>query len=154
MVDWVPVLFITLTHKNDIPKESLIERCNRFYGFLSHYTRSHIWAHRGFKTGNSHEHAKIMCPEDEVDRFWSRVGSFNMDKAWCEKVISKKTGKTRIQKLTGEIDVFDNSRDVSAVRYALCKHQPVLVDEGPEFYCPEYYGRCKRGECSHIPLVG
>jgi hypothetical protein len=135
--EWTKTLFISLHEPNGTHPKRLWRDVETFLRKLSQYTGTHLHAVRGYETGlNSHEHINLAVPNDELERFWKRYESFKPYKAWS---------------WTKDISVFDPDREADAIRYVLIKHEPVLPDDSPEFYCPRKYHRCRKGKCGHIP---
>jgi hypothetical protein len=135
--EWAKVLFISLHLPNGSHHKRLNKEVETFLRKLGEYTGVHLHAVRGYQEGeNSHEHLTLAVPTDELERFWRRYETFKPYKAWS---------------WTKHISLFDEERELEAIRYVLVKHTPVLPDESAEFFCPRRYHRCNIGKCIHIP---
>ena len=136
--NYVEVQFCTLTKKNGTSKPKLWRDAAEFFKVLAQHTKCHLHVVRGYEaeSANSHEHAIISVYHDEVDRFMKRSATFKSNRAWS---------------MQHEVVPFDNSKREDAYRYVLVKHQPVMPDVSPEYFCPRKYHQCKKGQCKHIP---
>jgi hypothetical protein len=159
--EFIPVLFITLTERNNTSKHTAWRQAERFYQHLSNFTKTHIKAERGYETsGNRHEHAVASVPSSEYNRFWEKFSIFDSSMACGKRWITpehareliKKKDSSRFSKSLLHISSFDPDREVNAYRYVLAKHQPVMEEDSKSIYCPRYYSRCRRGRCEHISL--
>ena len=138
-IEYVEVLFVTLTLGNGMPHQLLWKKVETFCIALSRHTKSHIQAVRGYERGkNCHEHIIILVPRDELERFKSRFSSFKSWKAWS---------------WIHEASLFKPELKEKAYTYTLVKHEPVLDGDSKSFFCPQYYSRCRKGDCSHYAKI-
>lgn len=137
-IKWTNELFINLHLPNGTHKKRVWEETETFLRKLSEYTSCHLHAVRGYEDNslNSHEHACVKVPADELIRFRRRMKTFKPYKAWS---------------WTHLVEDFDQDREIDAYRYVLVKHQPVMPADSKEYFCPRRYHRCREGRCSHIP---
>lgn len=159
--EFIPVLFITLTERNNTSKHKAWRQAERFYQHIANFTKTHIKAERGYEpSGNRHEHAIASVPSSEYNRFWERFSAFDSamscSKRWITPEQARELIKTKDNSRFGKsllhISSFDPDREVNAYRYVLAKHQPVMEEESRSIYCPRYYSRCRRQRCEHIAL--
>jgi hypothetical protein len=135
--EWTNALFLSLSKPNGTHKKRLWADVETFLRKLCEYTGVHIHAIRGFEDGyNSHEHALVAVPADELERFKKRLESFKPHRAWS---------------WNHKVDAFDQSRELDAIRYVLVKHTPVEPEDSKEYFCPRRYNRCACGKCDKIP---
>lgn len=136
--EWIEALFATLTFPNALPRERCLRLADDFYRKIGEYTGCHLNPARGSEaqSDNKHEHSIIRIKKSEAERFSSKIESFDSGKAWSFHQL---------------VESFDFTRRIEAYQYALVKHDPVLPDEGKDYFCPKRYHQCRKGNCQHIP---
>ncbi len=136
--EYTNALFLNLHLPNGTHKKRVWSEVEKFLQKLAEYTGTHLHAIRGYEAEglNSHEHACVRVPKDELERFNRRMRTFKPYKAWS---------------WTHLISEFDENRAEDAIRYVLVKHQPVMPEDSKEYFCPKRYNRCREGKCDRIP---
>ena len=81
--EYTNALFLNLHLPNGTHKKRVWSDVETFLQKLAEYTGTHLHAIRGYEDGeNSHEHALVRVPLDELERFNRRMETFKPYKAW------------------------------------------------------------------------
>jgi hypothetical protein len=127
---FTPVVFATLTAKNQTALWKLLEDVSRFIWDCSKRTKVHLKPYIGYEDGkNSHAHLILAVPDYELERWSKTRPRFTAWKSWRYKTLDFQPWKS------GH-DTFG---------YVLDKHTPLL----PDVVCPGRSRACRSGRCRH-----
>jgi hypothetical protein len=142
-----PVIFATLTdanterHRDYSAIGDLLvgtDKTNGVSGFvkdLCFHTKTHIYPLVGWDTSkNIHAHLGLFVPDDELERFHSRLPSFSAWIKWNCRIL--------------DFQEWDDTKG-DGVSYIGGKHIPWLTG----VRCPRIYSRCRQGKCDLIDEI-
>ena len=157
-IEWVPVLFVTLTRRPSTDFCELEERARHFKTKLALKTKVHLRVKMGWEVDsrtlglhyqsigrpsfagsdesrNPHTHAIVEVPRDELRKFYFRLNRSGFI------ANHSRSGVVEVQ----HFDPWKGCRSGNALSYVLEKHIPF-----PEFVvCPRTAQRCRKGSCGY-----